>query len=280
MFSNEGGVTDRLPGGLAERSLALDVILLMLVPALLVGVYTLPMATKRALALEYTAPTVVTAFASHFVHFSAWHLLVNLAGYALVVSTAYVLSRASGRRRQFWVVYVVFVLAFPFALSGLNLLFVRPRVGVGFSGVVMAFVGYLPVALLGFVGSRLDGSLGRLRSEWLFFFGLAVVAYVAAPAPYGVGLAAASSLAGVLFLLAALGERPWRRTSTDDITAAGDAEVTVLGLTVFLGYPLVAFPADPVIGDAVLNVYTHALGFCLGYLATYAAVLCGCLNVD
>lgn len=260
-----------------ERGAPLDAVALALVPLALVGAYALPPSTKRSLAFAYADPTLLAAFANHFVHLSFDHLLVNLVGYGLVVPTAYLLSVASGRRRQFFVAFATFVLAFPFALSALNLAFVRPRVGVGASGLVMAFVGYLPVALSGFAGSRLGVPVDATRSSGPFFLGLAVVAYVAAPAGYGAPLAVAAGLAGVLFLLPVV-EDAATAVSRPTAGPAGYAEVAVLGAALFVGYPLVAFPESVAAGGDVVNVYSHALGFCLGYIVTYVGVLVGALE--
>jgi hypothetical protein len=252
------------------------------VPVALLAAYALPFGVKRSLALDHAAPTLLTAFASHFVHLSATHLVTNLAGYLLVVPTGYALAVASGRRRQFFVVFTVFLLSFPFLLSGLNLLFPRPTIGVGVSGVLLAFVGYLPFAFMQFVGTHFEGDFDAEQSHWLFFFGLAVVAAIAAPGIYGLGLAAAATLAGVLYLLPVVEmvDRPqvasWRST----LAVSGYAELTLLGGLVFFTYPFVAFPTDLVLTSGVVNVYTHALGFCLGYITTYVTALGGWLDVD
>lgn len=265
-----------------DRASVWDLVVLAAVPLVLVGVFALPSGTKRQLALNYAAPTVVTAFTSHFVHLSVTHLLTNLVGYLVVVPTGYALSVASGRRRQFFVVFASFLLSFPFLLSGLNLLFPRSSLGVGISGIVLAFVGYLPFAFMSFVGRQLDGAVGARHSPWLFFFGLGLVAFIAAPNVYGLGLAAAATLAGVRYLLPVVDAvdrtqlSSWRAT----LSVGGYAELAVLGGVVFLAYPFVAFPGNLTVSGGVLNVYTHALGFCLGYITTYVAELTGLLDVD
>lgn len=265
-----------------ERAAWRDLALLAVVPGVLLVVYSLPRATKWTLALDYAEPTLLAAYGSHFVHFSQWHLLVNLLGYLLVATTGYVLSLAGGRRRQFLVVFTAFVLAFPVALSGLTLPVPGAGAAVGFSGVVMAFVGYLPVVLLDFADHRLDAPVDRRRSHWLFFLGLAVVAYVAAPGLYGPALAAAALLACLLFFLPVFErfDRGQWAEFRGTLASGGNAELTVFGAAVFLAYPFVAFPPDVTVGGGVLNVYAHALGFSLGYIVTYVTVLVGGLNVD
>lgn len=259
-----------------------DLVVLALVPTVLLAVYALPPEVRRGFALDHAAPTLLTAFTSHFVHLSSAHLLANLAGYLLVVPTGYALAVASGRRRQFFVVFAAFLGSLPLLLSGLNLLFPRPTVGVGFSGVLLAFVGYLPFAFMSFIGSTFDVDVDAGQSHWLFFFGLGVVAYVAAPGVYGLGLAAAATLAGVLYLLPVVETvdrtqvASWRST----LAVSGYGELVLLGTALFFIYPFVAFPTDFVVASGVINVYTHALGFCLGYITTYVTALGGWLDVD
>lgn len=265
-----------------ERARPIDPLALLAVPFALVGVFALPPATRASLALAYDAPTLTAAFASHYVHLSVSHLLVNLGGYLLVVPTAYVISLAADRRRQFFVAFTAFVLAVPLALSALNLLFARPRVGVGSSGILMAFVGYLPVAILDVAGRHLHLPVDRRRSQWLFFLGLAIVALASGPSPYGGPLAAAATLAAVLFLLPVVDDwtdaRPWRVRHV--LVDVGALELVLCGVVVFVGYLLVAFPATTVEGGSIVDVYSHVLGYALGYVTTYVTVLAGGMDVD
>lgn len=272
----DGGHWERI-GARVTRT---DVASLLAVPLVLVGVYLLPGSLKWRLAFEYTSPTVLTAFTSHYLHLSAEHLLLNLLGYALVVPTGYLLSLSSDRRLEFTAAFWSYLLAFPFLLSGLNLLFPRAAVGVGFSGVLMAFVGYLPFVLLDSIGGQLDAPVGARHSSWLFFFGLGLVAYVAVPGLYGLALATAAVLGGVRYLLPVLEaiDRHNLRSLRVRLSVSGYSELVVFAGVLFLAYPFVAFPQRPVAAGVTLNVYSHALGFCLGYIVTYVTHLTGWLR--
>lgn len=267
---------------LRQRGMYEDVVAIVLVPLFLAAVFMLPEATKASLALAYDDPTILPAYASHFVHFELDHLLVNVVGYLLVVPTAYVLSVAADRRRQFFVVFTAFIIAFPMALSALNLIFARSSIGLGFSGILMAFVGYLPVAILGVAGRRLHMPVDRRRSQWLFFVGLAVISIVSGPALYNWAIAGAAGLAGALFLIPVVED--WDESHhhriREALGRAGHIEVLLVGLLVFIGYLFVAFPADTTGDGTVVNVYSHLLGYSLGYVTTYLMVLSGGLDVD
>lgn len=158
-----------------------DLLLVTAVPLALVAVYALPEATRRSLVFAYEEPTPLTAYASHFVHLGPEHLLVNLASYLLLVPTAYALAVLGGRRTRFRVGLVAVLLALPFALSWLNLLFVRPRVGFGFSGVAMGCLGLLALELFNYARTSLSLPLSWGDAAVLFFVELALISLAVVP---------------------------------------------------------------------------------------------------
>lgn len=263
------------PGPLAAlEGLArpVDLVAITAIPACLLIVFVLPEPVRRQLALSYVDPTLVGAFAAHFVHLDAGHLASNLAVYAFVVPVGYLLCVLSGRRSEFLVAFATFVFAFPLALSALNVALVRPRLGYGFSGVNTAFVGFLPVALFGFLSARLGTTVGPRDSPTLFFATTALVAAVAVPAsPVTLSVAAVGALAAVAYL------REWypglatvaRRLGAVSRGRAGYVELAAVGAAAFVAFPFVAFPADPVGEGQILNVYAHLLGYALGFIASY-----------
>lgn len=248
-----------------------DVVAILAVPLVLVGVFLLPEGTRRALAFSYTEPTLLTAFTANFVHIGAGHLLANVASYALVVPLVYLLSALSGRRLRFFVAFTTFLLALPAALSYLNLAISRPGIAVGFSGVNMAFVGFLPLALSSFLREHfaVDGELDVAGG--LFFAGLAFVAVLSVQSIVTYGVAAASVLAAALFFFSAVELRgPTRPDIRAAAAAGGYFELAAVAFVLFVGLPMLAFPADPVDGGTIVNLYIHLLGYALGFIATYA----------
>lgn len=258
-----------------RRGAALDVILLAAVPVVLLLVFALPVGWKESLALSYADPTVRSAFTSHYVHFSAGHLLTNVLGYVLVVSTVYLVATAVGRRQQFFVVFSVFLLALPFGLSAFNLLFPRTTYGVGFSGIVLAFLGYLPMVLTPLLGRQLGISITGVHSNWLFFFGLGVISFAAVPGLYGAGIAAVAVLAGILVFRPVIekARREGIRKGSVVLVETGSAELVIAGVAIFVTYPLVVFLQGGQAFGSRVNVYTHVVGFCLGYIVPYTTLL-------
>lgn len=258
---------------LLSRASLVDAGLILAVPAALLVVFSLPEATREALVLDYTAPTLATMYASHFVHLTYDHLLANLFGYLFVVPVAYLLCVMAGRRQLFWVVFVSLLVALPLALSALNLLFIRPRVGYGFSGVVMGYFGFLPLALFGYFERQVAFDMEKHHSPVMFFAGIVAISMaVASVTVASVAIAVtAVVICGIytrrLFTRVSLSERLSRGLWQ---TKPGYAELGAVGTVLFLGYPFVAFPANPVGGTTIVNLYTHLLGFALGFISTYS----------
>jgi hypothetical protein len=269
---DDGTASDPL-GTVRRRARVRDLAALAAVPLVLVVVGALPDPTRESLLFRYGDPTLVTAFTAHYVHFTAGHLLGNVALYLLVVPLAYTLAVASGERRRFAVAATTFLLAFPVVLSALNLAVPRPGVAAGFSGINAAFVGYLAVALPGYL-DRFAPDRGALRSPWLFFFGLAAIALVAVQTSVRVAaVGVAAFLSGVLFLLPAVERGDRLAALFDSLRVPGGLELGLVGFVVFAAYPLVAFRSAPVVDGRVINTYAHLLGFALGYIATYVTAL-------
>lgn len=260
-----------ISGGIALPFQWVDLAALAFVPACLVAAFALPEPTRRSLALSYVDPSALTAFTAHFVHLEATHLAANVTAYAMVVPVAYLLCVRSGRRLEFFVAFATFLLAFPLALSALNVALVRPRIGYGFSGVNTAFLGFLPVALFGYLSVRLDVDVRRVAPA-VFFGTLALMAGVSVPSS-AVGRSV-SVVAVVVALAYVRGSYPAVETALARLrarwrTQPAAVEVAVAGAVVLVVFPLAAFPTDPAAAGRVVNVYVHLLGYALGFITSY-----------
>lgn len=267
---------DSFLGTLRKRARWGDIALLLSVPFALVAVFSLPMETRRSLTFAYTAPSLLTAYTSAFVHLDSTHLLVNVGGYLLVAPLAYLLSLMGGRRRRFWIAFAVFLAVFPVALSYLNLAIIRPSVGYGFSGVQLAFVGYLPIALADYVDAQFDVGGNRSFAPALFFVGLALAAVLSVRSLVTAGLAVAALLSALLYALPAFDERTQLRSNVRAAAGmTGHFELFTAAVVAFVAFPFVAFPGGSAGDGRVVNLYIHLLGYALAFVATYVSIEIG-----
>lgn len=259
----------------ARRLPVVDMALLAIVPAMLFGLFMLPLATVRPLIFSYTEPTIVSAYASHFVHLSQTHLLVNLVGYLLLAPVGYVLATLSDRRKDFLTAFANLHLSVPLALSGLNLLFVRPRVTFGYSGLVMGLLALLGLELFEYAQARVAPTLDRENAVVLFGFEMVLITAALVPGiPILRFVAAAVALITLGYAVRiGLDARGDSATVHPTATEPGYLELSVVAVVLLVAFPFVAFPAQPTSDGAILNLYTHLLGFCLPFIVGYVTRL-------
>jgi hypothetical protein len=258
---------------LRKRVRVADLALLGAVPAVLGLVFSLPAATRRSLVFDYASPTAPTAVVSALVHFSA-----NVVLYGLLAATALALGVASGRRRRFYTVFLTFVLAFPGVLSYLNLAIPRSATTFGFSGVAMAFAGYLPLALADYLETRFGIGPATQLAPALFLSTLGLVSVLSVRSAFDlVGgraalLALAAALGALRYALVVAEGTALRARCRTLLGTPGAAELTAVAVALVFAVPFVAFPASPGRGAGVLNLYVHLLGYALGFLVPFVTV--------
>ncbi|WP_267641410.1 hypothetical protein [Haloarchaeobius amylolyticus] len=256
-------------GGTAHVS---DLLALMAVPAALWTAFALPAETRRDLALSHADPELAQTFLSHYVHLSAGHFLSNLGLYLLVAPLSYLLCAVAGRHREFRVAFVTYLLVFPFVLSGLNVLLARPTVGLGFSGIGMAFVGLLPWALFAYLQDRMPETFQTERAPALFFVGAVVIGTIVIPPnPLTMAGVAISSLGLVAYVGALVFRRSPRLPAQvrRAVATPGYLEIAAVSIVVFVGVAVLVFSMPAIQGGAVVNHYTHVVGYCLGFVVPY-----------
>lgn len=279
-------VNDATPGVIDEilgRARVPDLVVLLAVPLVLSTVFTLPEATRRSFAFQYTDPTLVTAVTAHYVHLEIGHLVGNLAGYCLIAGVGYALALLGRRRRFFLTALATVLCVFPLALSGLNLAVPRHAVGYGFSGLNMGLFGLLPLLLAGYARVQFFPQSTLRPLPAVFFGAIGWIGFLALPiGTTGFGLAGtAVTIAAVLLAGTYLHAvervrhwhlRAWRRAV---IGRQGYGDLFVVSTVLLVAYPAVGFPADPTAGGSVLNLYVHLLGFCLGFIGPYTLLAAG-----
>lgn len=272
--------SSQLVSELRQRARTVDLLVLAVVPIILGGVFLTPTALRRRFLFEYTDPALPAAFISALVHLDGTHLLVNVVTYGLVVPVVFALELLGGNRARFYRTFLVFVTLFPLVLSYSNLAAPRPAVGYGFSGVVMAFAGYLPFALAAFAETRLDIGSGPSLAPVLFFptLGLVCVLSLRPVIPHNTtvlawagGLVVVTLLSTLLFATAAYEEGAVsRHRLSRALGLGGYCDLALVGLVLVATLPFVAFPAEPGFLGGTANLYVHLLGYALGFTAVYS----------
>lgn len=273
----------------APTQVIADAVALLVVPAVLLAVFTLPESTKRAVAFSYTEPTLFTAFTAHYVHLTSPHLVGNVLGFALLSSVGYGLSLLAGRRRLFFASAITFLFVFPFVLSGLNLAVPRNAIGYGFSGVNMAFFGYIAVILPVAIDEHL-GVAWRQYAPGQFFVSVAYISLIALPvSTVSAGVGVASVVFALPYARAAVRSRDAVRNRGDDhyqsdkreslretlqriLARPVCGELVAIAVVVLLAYPFIGFPSVSATGPRV-NVYVHFLGYALAFLVVHVSLL-------
>jgi len=250
-----------------ERVEAVDIVVILAVPAVLVAVQLLPDSLRGALVLNYGSPGIVQVYTTHFVHAGFAHLAGNVAVYLVTVALVYPLLIYADARRTFHAGFALVLLVVPFPVSALDLYLVGPTAGDlptrGFSGLASAFVGFLPVAVFVFLRENLSQKVRVYESVGLFLASLGIVLLVLRGPTDLTGLGALA--VGVLYYAPVLRRLDSEERREFQNWSIWKQALVVYSVLFFLVSPVLLFPANPVQGDTVVNLVTHFGGFFVGY---------------
>lgn len=215
--------------------------------------------------------TLFTAFTANYVHVSGRHLFDNLLNFWVTLFGLYPLVAVAGWGRQFRRLTVGYLLVVPFCIAWVTLATlgqVTDQLSVGFSGIVAAFLGFVPVVLVAAGSEVTDGEIDPAWSVVPFTGSLAVV--FAAPSVWyfpvqpliALGCLATGVLAGGLLWWL---KPPARVVATARSMSPDRRLAFLIGTTVFV---------FGVVGALVLvprgtNVWGHLTGYVAGFLLPY-----------
>jgi hypothetical protein len=238
--------------------LVIVVPLLLLVTQYLVLKTIPPQFTISYLVLNFSQPTVSGMFFSNYIHtvFTFSHVLDNYYGYLLVISLLvivyfFIIPLLKKRHilslnypdAAFFATSAVFFLLFPFAGSGVSILFGRMlgQTGTwGFSGIVWAFLAYFYFLFLMLVSDMMISHFNQRSDE----------------------------TSKEILESATTGTQTKRTEKSTQTTLAG----SLIFLTaLFIILPMYTIFLD--IGNKKINVFGHFSGFVLGFLISALVVL-------
>jgi membrane associated rhomboid family serine protease len=251
--------------------------LVVLIPAgviisIIIIVFGLAEPTRRTLSFAYADPSLWTAYTAPFVHFSVEHLAGNVAVFLLVSGTFYALSR---HRRPPWLFLGALVAAlsiFPVTLSLLNLAVPRNAVTYGFSGVNMALVGFIPIAIARYIEAKRGRPIETTLLLAAFFLSVSGITMLAVPRSTLTFAVGTTGLAlSVLFGRSFAHHERRLANSHDRLRTAASDPAVVVGVGAWLLLLATAFPQTVASGGSVTNVYVHFVGYALGFITAYLA---------
>jgi hypothetical protein len=259
-----------------QQTRLVDLAALLAVPAVLVGVFQLPVETRQQLVFDRGAPTVLTAYTSHFVHLNGVYLLGNVLTYLFVGLLSYLLCVLSDRRQLFWTATFALLAVFPFALSTMQLVFPRERLILGFSGINGGFFGLLCFSLFAFARANLSDALDERFAPVLLFVTVALIALVVLPErAWRVEIAVAALAIAALYVGVALSASglPSCAAIREATANPGYFELAGGALGALLSYPFVGFGAVVLTENSVVDVYVHLLGYALAFITVFSFVI-------
>lgn len=261
----------RIPGGIVNRQLLGDAIVLIAVPVALFVLHdALPVATREQFYLRYDNPTLLKAVTAAFLHRSWGHLQGNLQIYALVIPAVYAIYWRWRRRKSFWIVFLAILILTPVVSAGFGYAILHVRHGgsgttAGFSGIANAYAGML-LAITGFY-------VAHRTSRWVGF-GLVFTAYLMGSwvilDNFG-GLTLTPTIVllsgmilGVYFAVREFDFEDFHEVRDALMAHAFDTGLIIYSLLIFTVSIAAGFPEGA--GEGGVNIVAHMVGIVFGFL--------------
>ena len=251
-----------------------DLFVISIIPVVLVVIFQLPLEIRRTLAFASEDPSMVTAFTANYVHFTADHLFGNVAWYLLIISLAYLLAITNEHRSRFFATLFAVLLVLPIPLSYLTLAVPSLGVSIGFSGLNMALFGFVVVEFSAYLDEYFIDQFGVENAPAFFFLVTTFVALPHAETRWGYAITFGSLFLVLVYSVAFLWSfRPSLSGLRDAVNKQGYVELSVSTFVVMVVFVPIAFPQNPIVEEGIINLYIHFVGFCLGFIGVYIAIL-------
>jgi len=246
-----------------------ELLLLLVVPCVLGLIFLLPGRIQSGLMLEYQDPTVFNLLSTAYVHRDLPHLATNSVMYLCIVFPAYLFSVVSRARKVFWSTFFGFLFVLPFVLSVVNLAVLDAETGAGFSGVVGAFLGLLPITVFLFINRRVSDAIEVTHGVTLFVLVASIISWTYSGMSRTTVSTLVAAIALTAFYVYRIGLADVREAVHDFFDYRGYAELVIASLGFFLIFSLGLFPSDISSSNGTVNIWTHYVGFTLGFFLPY-----------
>ena len=126
-------------------------IFFLLIPLVNIIIFFLPITLKESLMLNWNSPTILNIFISNYLHRDLPHLILNLICYLIIM---FLIFNLETTKKRLYSMLIIGLFAIPFILfagifAGIKILILLKIInknippGLGFSGIVCFFLGYL-----------------------------------------------------------------------------------------------------------------------------------------
>jgi len=123
----------------------------IVIPAILTGIYVMPAAITDSFNWDPQKATILSAFMSHYTHTNFLHFIGNLSQYVAIMFLIFCIEP---KKTTFRKASLVILLAFPLLLTASELYLAPKLGGLGFSGLLAAFLGYLPYSAYNYLKEK------------------------------------------------------------------------------------------------------------------------------
>lgn len=232
----------------------------VVVPVILLTVAALPHPIKEAWTLYLGSPSPIEAYLTNFVHGGPIHLGNNLFSYIFLMAILLPLAVFADWKRELYVTSFFFIAVVPFIVSYYSVWTLQgtgAETTVGFSGVIAAFLGLLPILLFAFFKRAVSSNIRLHHALALVALVLAVIFF----SWYGI-----SSSTIALSILGTLGlGLVWWDTRGDWKPLVSSNANLLLVFTTIIVFTYVSYSILVNTGPGV-NVYGHFIGLVSGFM--------------
>lgn len=122
-----------------------------IMPIVLLAIYLLPASITNSFNWDPQNANLVSAFMSHYTHTNFQHFIGNLIQYIVI---AFLIFCIETKKTAFRRISLIILIVFPFLLTA-SQMYLAPKLGgLGFSGLLAAFLGYLPFSAYNYLKEK------------------------------------------------------------------------------------------------------------------------------
>ncbi len=234
------------------------------IPLLLLLLFSMPQEVKQDLALDVSNLSPQGIFLSNYVHEDFSHFTQNVFGYYIGMFFVYYFYFLRGRSGLLHSLFPVFVVL-PFLASFLHLVALPTLRNLGYSAIVAAIYGALPVVFLEFAEFRYKLKLNRVWSLWsIFFINMLLIAGIYGHAYLTLMVGVFTAVFLYLTIRFVVKNNGIRKIVGG--LRVMEKVLLALGLTFSMFGTIMFFPANIVSENEVVNIFSHYVGYVFGFV--------------